>query len=321
MNKITRKILFIVLAVCLPTLLIGQTLQTEGINSEEKKRLEEKFKALKTFYIDDDGVVVYYPAGTTPTHSNNQKQTKAADPMSDVTVKVSLNDEGEYVVSSNSQEFNQALSSTPVTEPSKETVTTENTFSFPEPEDVKPVVTEKIETEIVKESTNPFIIKKAEKIEVADETVKEFTEEQIAEEQEAPVQSPGKLTGTKYKTLEEAAMAVDATLELLKKQQAQNQAEEKGGASSLSRMITGSVGGALRKSNPYKFDGENLNESGAASTETESQDYNNGEPTYYINGVRVEQSEVEKLKQKDIIRKERKRSKSNPNGEEWIETR
>ena len=308
MDKVVRKIAFFVLAICLPASVLAQSTQTDGISADEKKRLEERFKALKTYYIDDDGTVVYIPDKNNK--SSNTKTVTGADTLADATTKAN---ENESEASTQNNSFNALIgASEPILE---EDVLRSN----PEPEEVRPVFTRPVENTVVEEKiddlfSEPVITKS--KAETAVSVAKEKTGEE-----NAIARGPKKATEVKYKTIEEASMAVDATLEMLKKQQTQSQMDEK--KASLSRMITGGGGSVLRKTNSsYKLLDE-IPDNAISNLTPEKEnttDYGD-EPTYYINGVKVDRTEVEKLKQKDIIRKERKRSSTNPNGEEWIETR
>lgn len=132
---------------------------------------------------------------------------------------------------------------------------------------------------------------------------------------------------SQYKSIEEAALAVDAMIEELKK----NQGKSTGAKSMSSRLSTGANRASLRKkplssasfSSSYAAESETRsNKSASSSTNNESESSWGNEPTYYINGTEVELSDIELLKKKDIIRKEfkiRNTISGNPNGEVWYE--
>lgn len=129
-----------------------------------------------------------------------------------------------------------------------------------------------------------------------------------------------------YKSIEEAALAVDAMIEELKKKQGQTS----GARSMSSRLSTGANRASLRKkplSSTSIYNGYDTKPENKPSVSNSTNDQYDGwgdEPTYYINGTEVEQSDVDLLKKKDIIRKEfkiRNTVSGNPNGEVWYEVK
>jgi len=276
MNK-TSKILIAIFVICFPFVMKGQGV----ISSEEKRQLEEQFKSLKTFYIDDDGAVVYY---TEPVDSALIEENK---PTPRVKVKVSVDNDGNYVVSSNEDEVDEtALTSKPKTE-------IQTTINKETPKNVSPVK---------KDSPSASST-------VADILPIDTTTVVRAKKGAAKSESI-------YPTLEAAIMAVEEKMEELKKQYSQGGKGSKGSSSLSSKLSRGSVDGSLR-SGSSKL---NINETTEASANEEEHDYGD-EPTYYINGEVADKSEVRKLKQRDIVKKEMRRSTKNPNGEIWIELR
>lgn len=133
-----------------------------------------------------------------------------------------------------------------------------------------------------------------------------------------------------YKSIEEAALAVDAMIEELKK----NQTQTSGARSMSSRLSTGANRASLRKkpisssfSSSYGYSTTPVSKPGTSTTTTTANEIDSAwgdEPTYYINGTEVDRSDVDVLRKKDIIRKEfkiRNTASGNPNGEVWYEVR
>lgn len=127
---------------------------------------------------------------------------------------------------------------------------------------------------------------------------------------------------SQYKSIEEAALAVDAMIEELKK----NQGGSTGAKSMSSRLSTGANRASLRKkplnNTSYASESETRTKKPTPSVADEFDSSWGDQPTYYINGTEVELSDIEELRKKDIIRKEfkiRNTASGNPNGEVWYE--
>lgn len=91
MNKKIYIHFWLILFICLPLTIKGQA--QSSISLEERMELEKKFSGLKTFYIDNDGTVVY-SYGDNATAEPVPEKTK----QDRVKVTVNINEEGEYVV-------------------------------------------------------------------------------------------------------------------------------------------------------------------------------------------------------------------------------
>lgn len=140
---------------------------------------------------------------------------------------------------------------------------------------------------------------------------------------------------SQYKTLEEAALAVEALLEDLKKDQ---QAQSNTGGSMSARLSRG-ANKSLRKNAATTVSSSSNSKSpetskSVVSKESSKKVENSVEykiddefdnlPSYFINGQQVEKVEVDRLRKKDIIGKEvrvRNTVTGNPNGEIWYEVK
>ncbi|MFR9165539.1 MAG: hypothetical protein ACLVKO_04625 [Dysgonomonas sp.] len=245
--------------------------QNKGISLEERRSLEEKFKDLKTYAIDDDGTVIFYYQGV-ENNDNFVTATEESTVKPTVKVRVSVNDSGEYVVTKEEQ---NELQNIPIQEkPQKET------HSYP-----------------FMESNN------SDKKSSIHESNKNVT---------AKADVFGRREPT-YKTLEEAALAVDNLLDELRKQQ-NNTSSKKG----LSQKLSRGVDGSLRK-NSYDLKDEDIYSVTDDNKLSDSNSKYDTEPIYYINGVKSTTEEFKKLKPDEILRKERKRG-NNSSGEWWVET-
>ena len=283
--KMTRLIVCFI-AVCFSFSLLAQDFAQRGITANEKKALEEQFQDLKTFYIADDGTVVFQQ-----NIEENNVEKRIVDTENNTTsaprikIKVAVNEFGEYTVTEEESVIEEVEGRGLPTEASYE----ERDTNIP---------------------NTPIMLKEN------NEPIKQVIDQPVAisekHEEVITTNNTGKKEVFKkrvssYKSLEEAALDVDQLLEKYKRQQEQS---KKG--SSLSQKISGGVNGSLRNRNfdSFESDDEEI---------TEEPESNN--PTYYINGVISTKKDVDKLKTRDILKKVVKRSSTNPNGEWWIETR
>jgi len=348
------------------------------IDEEERKRLENQFKALKTFYINDDGLVVYQtqPTDQTATNDDNAAETTSQETSSEVysepsyTTTTPVETESAIpVVSRNETEYSENSAS--VVEPSNTstsgnygsnvfmnkkpvnslTIQTRTEPKQPEPQP-EPVSTGTItvnRSQWGESEAAPSNISTIEEQKSNLSTPVEATTtiaETISPEEAEEVRPSAKSTVTskksifeknpsKYKNMEEAALAADALLEQLKKEQAQSS-----GSGSMSSRIARGAGGrsTLRKqvlldesimndnsydnSSGYNNSSSTTSQSNRTQTIIEPEEYDI--PTYYINGQRVDKAEVDALNKKDIISREirtRNTVSGNPAGEVWYEVR
>ncbi len=127
-----------------------------------------------------------------------------------------------------------------------------------------------------------------------------------------------------YRTMEEAALAVEALLDDLRKKQTQTS-----GAGSMSSRLAGGAGRAtLRKksatNSSFQDATDYTSENSSTTIVDESASEFGSEPTYYINGKEVGKTEINKLRKKEIISREvrtRNTVSGNPNGEVWYEVK
>lgn len=290
MNKKTLVIYCLLLVVG-----FGIKLQAQSnvISEEERRELEERFKKLKTFYIADDGTVVYNPVveeaqnGTSETNEVFVKKQPAR-----VKVKVNVNEDGEYVVK-----------------------TEEPDYTLNEREELYPVhesVVYSVSAE-ADEADVPAVVNRATGAEITSSSSK--VKPQVRKEESTPSKRTVKKQEPNLKSLEEAVLVVEDILETLRKEQSLNNTKRK---NSIQGRLSGGVNSVRQSKNTYDLSEytSEINSEDDTVTEEESDS-----PTYYINGVRSDESEYKKLKSKDILKRQRKVSKTNPHGEWWVETR
>lgn len=316
------RFLIIILLLFCATLVSAQS---SGIDENEKRRLENQFKALKTFYINEDGLVVY------------QKQGNETEVIDDV----EYNQEGDtltvYVKNESEQVSDDHLAIDE--EEAHETAATVQPSS-----NVSKVINTDGVVSISKQPINPLFIKKEARRTEAIADNDSYTEERSIEETEISDSSlldPDTHTElaeesfdedasrrksvfdkrpSKYKTMEEAALAVEALLDDLRKEQAQSS-----NSGSMSSRLSGGVRSTLRKrpvsgNNSYQY---SPNQSSQIVNNNSASEFGN-EPTYYINGRLADKAEIDQLRKKDIINRQirtRNTTSGNPNGEIWYEVR
>ncbi|MDU1905687.1 MAG: hypothetical protein E6772_12975 [Dysgonomonas sp.] len=296
--------------------------QSSKINNDEKKRLENQFKALKTFYINEDGLVVY------------QKQGNEAEVIDDD--KVEYNNTGDTltVYVKDASESNHEENTTtdfydiPATEYS-EPVSVDNTYDTPfiNKQPLNPLFIKKeaktpdmIVVDNSSEEEIPVVQKETISSPVLSANTNEAEEESEIFEEETPTKKSvfDKKT-SKYKTMEEAALAVEALLEDLKKEQAQI-----GNSGSMSSRLSGGVRSSLRKKPASSSSTPRYSSTQASQTSNSSYSDFGDEPTYYINGRIADKEEIDLLKKKDIVNRQirtRNTQSGNPNGEIWYEVK
>ena len=299
-----------------------------NIDNSEKKKLENKFKALSTFYIDDTGLVVYesqkdverkeLPVAkkesvikTETVPNNDVIIISESDPepyMIDVKPEVSRKTE---IVSTNKKEVEPPIN-----------IYKEEVISKPK-ENI--VIIDKQPIKAPKTKDQPVII-------IEDETdtpilVEETDVDQgVKKDTSKKVKPQGSIFDRKrksqYKNMEEAALAVESLISELKKEQSTLK-----GSGSMSSRLSRGVTKDLRKNNTVSSNSKSTSVSAdirpadnynpqSSSTEEDS----GLEPSYFINGVQVDKVEVNKLLKSDIINREirtRNTVTNNPNGEIW----
>lgn len=279
--------------------------QNNVISESERRELEERFKKLKTFYIADDGTVVYnISVNETQDESQNNDITKtettpAKQKPARIKVKVNVNEEGEYVVKTEEPDYtlNEVQELDPVHESVIYSANTEE---------------EESETPTVNRATGAEVMS-----EFGLSPSKENPQPQVKKAEASATKRTVKKQEPNLKSLEEATLVVEDILEALRKEQSQNNIRRK---NSIQGRLSGGVNAVRQGRNTYNFTEYSDNESRVDDDVTASEE-DSGTPTYYINGVKSDESEYKKLKSKDILKRQRRVSRSNPHGEWWVETR
>lgn len=335
------------------------------IDEDERKRLENQFKALNNFYINDDGLVVYQTQGNSTSQSQNDKTT-STDTTSQKTTSVPNNtkaekSENDYLIKEDGEE----TKSTPVQKPlstrivSSEPIDTDTGVvsqknlparsTIIRKEALKP--TEATERSTVSDVTgsqsstsstgfknSPIITASEEQVDNSPKTSAKSATQANADtssKTSQPKTTTSKKTSvfdknkrpSQYKTMEEAALAVEALLDDLRKEQSQTT-----GAGSMSSRLSGGAGRATLRKKPStnpSYSSSSSDNSGGSTTPAIINDNDDTsefgtEPTYYINGKEVDKIEVNKLRKKEIISREvrtRNTVSGNPNGEVWFEVK
>lgn len=341
---------------------IGDSRSTK-IDEDERKRLENQFKALNNFYINDDGLVVYQTQGnsTTPAKEATSVDTTSSASNAPKNVK-SEKSESNYLINEN----NEATKSMPT---EQKPISKQAVSATASPIQTEAVTQEKApvrSTVIRKEALKPTEATSNRET-ASNSPVTEANQETgiksggiknspiTVEQDNSPKTSKNtnqantgtnsskatqpKLTSTKssvfdknkrpsqYKTMEEAALAVEALLDDLRKEQAQTTS-----AGSMSSRLSGGAGRTTLRKKPStnpSYSSTNSDNTASAIIQSasiiENEDSEFGtEPTYYINGKEVDKIEVNKLRKKEIINKEvrtRNTVSGNPNGEVWYEVK
>lgn len=318
--------------IILLSLVTSVMAQSSRIDEDEKKRLENQFKALKTFYINEDGLVVYQK------QANESEESEFVN--DDDTIKPEYDQTGDTMtvfVDENTADEN--LNSE--IEVAEDNSATEISKYIPPVS----VVTNNGITSISKQPINPLFVKKQAK--TPDTVIAEKEEDYLYEEakpdneaahteelatnnaevtpEEESVSSSGKKSvfekrPPKYKTMEEAALAVEALLDELKKEQAQTT-----NSGSMSSRLSGGAKSTLRKRTPANTITSQYSQVNTTPSVNKNaySDFGN-EPTYYINGRIADKAEINMLKSKDIINRKivtRNTASGNPNGEVWYDVK
>lgn len=278
MKAIIYKVFYLFLLIYLPNTISAQS-QTV-ISAEDRRELEKKFQELKTFYIDDDGTVVYRYNGTASTQQEEQIPEKST--KSRVKIKVNIDEDGEYVITTEQPDYTFSKSESELQ-------------SIPENIQIK----DDLEKQKTDDSSKADEAKSNIDLTNTNRNAEDLLDKKNSSRRES-----------RYKSLEEAALDLEDLINEYKRAQGQNRRAN----NSLSRKLSGGVDSSIRKDYTQTLMDEN------AIYEEESESYGD-EPTYYVNGVKVEVSEYKKLKPEDIRTKERRASKVNPNGEWWVQTR
>ena len=316
------------------------------IDENEKKRLENQFKALNTFYINDDGLVVYQTQGNdSASEDKTEGRTDTINETASSSEQAKSEGSNENYPKKNENKktintYTEETHSRPNTPTTESTAT--NTIA-PEKTYVRSSIIKKValrptEANNENESNATETVQKPvtiinSPISPVDEEPKSTLVRADSKEKNQNEKTPKKTSvfdkkkrPSQYKTMEEAALAVEALLDDLRKEQAQTTS-----AGSMSSRLSGGAGkGTLRKKAAVSpsFSASNSYNYTTPSKTTDLIDEENSEfgiePTYYINGKEVDKIEINRLRKKEIINKEvrtRNTVSRNPNGEVWYEVK
>lgn len=313
------------------TIAVAQNTNGSSVNANSSNQSENTNNLASDFYVDSDGLIVYRRStatavtntNTSPVATNNQEQATAEPNNSRSTSKpiskgrdrlyedqTASNNETAFVVRNESAD----ASVTPVIIRKKAIKITDSVDVRPAQEEAKETATSEPMPQSINFTRTP---EKTTSNKISQEEAKrKYTKFKKYEKQES-----------QYKSIEEAALAVDALLEDLKKSQNQTS----GSRSMSSRLSTGANRTGLKKkplsSSSTYTPPPTSSMTSSASQQTETSDSFSewdSEPTYYINGNEVEKNEVDQLRSKDIISKQikmRNTRSGNPNGEVWYEVK
>lgn len=317
------------------------------IDEKERQRLENQFKALKTFYIDDDGVVVYQVSKSNTENQSEEtpKETINIVPATQKTAsdsnlkKDESVDDGSanprymnnYSSKSDSDRNGDAIKDSESTKSEKPTnpvfvektaIESKNSYSVMDvtKEILPDKETSKQETTRIQKLLTPSQRKEKKDTDTVEES---GVDEKNRDSKVVDKKSVFDKRPSKYKSLEEAALAAEALLESLKKEQGYS-----ANAGSMSSRLSGGASKASFRNKtsgdvqPPVYKQSIVNSDSEKKTETESTTSFGNEPTYYINGKQVDKAEVDKLRKKDIVNREirvKNTISENPNGEIWYE--
>lgn len=266
MNRKIYKRLWLILLICLPLTIKGQA--QSSISIEERMELEKKFSKLKTFYIDDDGTVVYnYESDET----TKEEEVPSKAKQDRVKVTVNINEDGEYVVTKEQPNYSLTEQDTQL-ESIPENIQIKDTFE-----------NNRLEKEV---ETAKEVVSDTNKISgeaLESDSVTTTSKRKILKRKEPT------------KTLEETALELEDLIAEYKRIQDQSKRRN----NSLSSRLSGGVDNSIRKD--YSHNLSDLD----GGTEVNEEEI---EPAYYINGVEVDASEFKKLKDENIRLKERRRN-------------
>lgn len=329
------------------------------IDENEKKRLENQFKSLNTFYINDDGLVVYQTQGNSTIQKKEENQSDTTDNTASAPQNTKIKeDEGSYLIKEDNLETQAAPIERPMSKrvnSSAEVTKTETNYKEKAParagiirkEALKPTevlsnrepvnnnnkVEANTETEIksLTIKNSPITFGSEEQTDNTPKAITNNTQPKTEANKTGQTKSTQKKSSvfnknkytSQYKTMEEAALAVEALLEDLRKEQAQTTS-----AGSMSSRLSGGAGRASLRKKPvtspsYSNNTDNTSINTATVIDEETSEFGN-EPTYFINGKEVDKIEVNRLRKKEIINKEvrtRNTVSGNPNGEVWYEVK
>lgn len=332
------KLFILILLLFVATISMAQSVDSIGVDAH--KQLENKFKALSTFYIDETGLVVYEdhtkdsesgsipfqirPIGDNEIRVVSESISNSSD-NEDEDESTDTEDASLIIPPIKKIEANSSID-TPIIDVKVDldknivTATDDNSESELPYEVVPPlarpvtIVEENVKGD---QNTNLIITKEDKPLANKDLKEKDTTTTKVAPQ--------GSIFDRKrkseYKNMEEAALAVESLLEELKKEQVSLKS-----SGSMSTRLAKGVTKDLRKrdSNRIKSSYSESTDLAPKGNEFEYDEQTDNaygvEPTYYINGVQVDKAQINRLSKEDIINREirvKNTVSDNPNGEIW----
>lgn len=337
----------VILSITSISIAFGQSGNTSSTHKSEENNTGQT-EASSNYYINERGLAVYRknPINATAVKTSKTDSTKT-ETITKMEIKVDSNTNvrpatNQTTVNNNSHiekrtsSFFLKKDPKPIESPiSKETVVTNKTEEIETPNVVIPNKEEKV---IVKNIISVLGSGNTNKEEVSRREEIEEDEEEIIVEKPTTDKKKSvfdRKRESQYKTLEEAALAVEALLEDLKK----DQQTQSGSAGSMSARLSRGANKSLRKEASTPI----IKSSNSKPTETSKpttvsppskkvqenpknsvSDETDNLPSYFINGQQVEKIDIDRLRKKDIISKEvriRNTVTGNPNGEVWYEVK
>lgn len=326
--------------VCILLLFTGAMSIAAQRAEGDKAQKEQNYNLGESFYINDEGNIVYTPQKARVNTPSALTSDTVVESRVETKTSVSVEDIRENNREENVNTETQSVATTPTnanvfvskkkhdvvnTAPPAKTEKVESAASSTHP---KKAIVSKQDQEIISspQAISGFISKEERALkkdlqttsqlqaEVAEDTLVEDAQLQVDEDEYVPF---AKRKPT-YNSLEEANLAVDQLLSELKKQQNQIDTPSSKSNSLSSRVVRGYTPNQNRKDSKAKAEASEI------VSESDEESPFGTDPTYYINGVRVEKEEVLKLRNKNILSRTMKiqdTASGNPNGEIWIETR
>lgn len=336
------RILLLLIFITQSFLISAQSSDKKTIDQKEKERLENEFKALGDYYIDDSGLVVYKASSTAIIKNNgsaNDNKIVNEPKKTNNPVVVSKPPQKQEVKNNEYQQERKSTTVKSQNDVAKQPMKEETRRHYDEDKDI-PVVerNSSLKTKEPVVEHEVVIIDQASKQKLKNEAVDASKKQQTANTTTAPevvVPEPKKKASTseggsilnrkrksQYKNMEEAALAVEALIQDLKKEQA-TYSNSSSMSSRLSRGVTKDLRRQSEANVQQNTSDSNNNTLYEVKSIEDSSDFGN-EPSYFINGVQVDKNQINRLRKADIINREirvRNTVTGNPNGEIWYDVK
>lgn len=340
-----KKISITIITLCFTALMFGQ-----NNTNPNKDKKDDQPTLSPNFYINEDGLMVYKHASQTESNTKQDTliskiDTKKTDSISEnrmTTTKVvrkevysqnltkeenteDIKDIDKSEIETTETTTNKFITKSPeLADSTNTTESTESGVKIKKPNTTNRVPTTNNKTKQPTTTDSEQNNNKPKDPSLFVATKKKNEDEKQVEDTEKKYRKYGSYEKKEpeYKTVAEAALAIDEIIYQLKSENKKTTNP----TSMSSRLSLGAnkTGFIKKPLSENKKEEENLPQANRRniSTETDSNDSSWTEPTYYINGNEVERQEVDLLKKNDIISKEFKIKNTlsgNPNGEIWYE--